>query len=171
MHNRTIRSHNSSVTLIDCLASIFSLEAVLPSKEIYLISPFLSNSPLIRNRLGQYSDLFPMIEGKIIYLSDILNTLSWKGSKIRIICDPNRVETKRFISQLNEVEIKKLNNNHEKGLMTSHIYLHGSMNFTFSGININGENIRITSDRSEVNQALLAARTRWEEAEEICHNH
>lgn len=112
-----------------------------------------------------------MIEGKIIYLSDILNTLSWKDSKIRIICDPDRVETNRFISQLNDVEIKKLNNNHEKGLMTSHIYLHGSMNFTFRGININGENIRITSDRSEVNQALLAGRARWEEAGEICHNY
>ncbi|WP_312474695.1 phospholipase D-like domain-containing protein DpdK [Neobacillus sp.] len=165
MLNRTIRSHNSAVTLRDCLVSIFSLEAALPSKEVYLISPFLSNSPIIHNALGQYTDLFPLAEGKIIYLSDILNTLSWKGSKIRVICDPDRVETERFISLLKNVEIKKLNNNHEKGLMTNRIYLHGSMNFTFRGININGENVRITSDGSEVSQALMAARARWEEAE------
>ncbi|MBO9128576.1 phospholipase D-like domain-containing protein DpdK [Bacillus sp. 165] len=166
MLNRIIRSHNGTVTLKDCLTSIFSLEAALPSKEIYLISPFLSNSPIIQNALDEYTDLFPLVEGKLIYLSDILKTLAWRGSSIRIICDPERIETRRFISQLGDsAEIKKLNNNHEKGLVTSRIYLHGSMNFTYRGININGENVRITSNGVEVNQAFMSARARWEEAE------
>lgn len=168
MHNRTIRSHNSAITLKDSLISIFSLESAFPSKEIYLISPFLSNSPLAENVLGEYTDLFPLVEGKMIYLSDILRTLAWKGSNVRIICDPNRIETRRFISQLgNSARIKKLANNHEKGLVTSRIYLHGSMNFTYRGININGENVRITSNGTEVSQALMSARARWKEADEI----
>jgi len=168
MPNRTIRSHTGNVTLKDSLASIFSLEAALPSKEIYLISPFLSNSPIIQNSLEEYTDLFPFAKEKVIYLSDILNMLAWKGANVRIICDPERIETRRFIKNLNkDIEIKKLNNNHEKGLITSHIYLHGSMNFTYRGININGENVRMTSNRTEVNQALMSAQARWKEAEQM----
>lgn len=168
MANRIIRSHNGIGTLIDSLTSIFSLEAALPSKEIYLISPFLSNSPIIQNKHGEYTDLFPFSEGKTIFLSDIFTTLAWRGSDIRIICNPERPETKKFINLLgNNVEIRKLSNNHEKGLFTNHIYLHGSMNFTYRGININGENIRITSNGSEVNHALMSARARWEDAERL----
>lgn len=168
MSNRVIRSHGGSQTLKDCLISLFTIETMKPSREIYLISPFLSNSPIINNEFGQYTDIFPLVEGKIVLLSDILKTLVWKGSKVRVICDPDRDETKRFLYNLNGmVECKRLENNHEKGLVTSQFYLHGSMNFTYRGININGEKINITTNTPDVNQAMMSARARWEEAESI----
>jgi hypothetical protein len=168
MLNRTIRSHGGTQTLKDCLASIFITEALYPSSEVYLISPFLSNTPIMLNQYEQYTDLFPFAEQKMIYLSDILRTLAWKGSHVQLICNPSRAETKKLLNELqNEIEYRILENNHEKGLMTSSIYVHGSMNFTYSGIHINGESVRITSEVSEVNQALIAAKARWEEAEYV----
>jgi PLD-like domain len=168
MYNRVIRSHGGSQALKDCLISLFVSETANPSREIYLISPFLSNSPIINNEFGQYTDMFPLLESKLVLLSDILKTLVWKGSTVRVICDPDREETKRFLQELQgKVECKRLTNNHEKGLVTSRFYLHGSMNFTYRGININGEKINITTDISEINQAIMSAQARWEEAEYV----
>lgn len=166
MLSRTIRSHGGTQSLKDCLSTLLSLEIIEPSQEIYLISPFLSNTPIMDNRFKQYSDLLPIVEGNFIYLSDIIKTLAWKKVKIRIICNPERKETKDFLKLLgSDVEIRELKNNHEKGLVTSNFYIHGSMNFTYSGININGENVRVTFLTAEVNQALMSARARWEEAD------
>lgn len=168
MHNRTIRSHGGTQALKDCLASIFIAETLKPSREIYLISPYLSNTPIMVNQYEQYTDLFPFAEQKTIYLSDILRTLAWKGSTVRLICDPNRNETRKLLYDLQgEIEFRRLKNNHEKGLMTSSVYVHGSMNFTYYGIHINGEKVRITSEVSEVNEALISAKARWEEAEYV----
>jgi hypothetical protein len=168
MSNRIIRSFGGSYVLRDYLVSLFVTEAMDPSKELYLISPFLSNSPLIENRHNQYTDVFPMIKSKTIYLSDILSTLAWKGMSVRVICDQEREETKPFIETLyNQIEFKKLDQNHDKGLVTNNVFVHGSMNFTYSGIYVNKESIRTTTNPSDVNEALIAFRQRWEEADII----
>ncbi|MGF6950197.1 phosphatidylserine/phosphatidylglycerophosphate/cardiolipin synthase-like enzyme [Neobacillus sp. B4I6] len=168
MSNRIIRSFGGSYVLRDYLVSLFVAEAMNPSKELYLISPYLSNSPLIENRHNQYTDVFPMIKAKTIYLSDILSTLAWKGISVRIICDQDREETKPLIDLLyNQVSFRKLEQNHDKGLVTDHVFVHGSMNFTYSGIYLNKESIRTTNDSSDVNGALIAFRQRWEEADSI----
>lgn len=168
MSNRIIRSFGGSYVLRDYLVSLFVSEAMNPSKEMYLISPFLSNSLLIENHHNQYTDVFPMIRSKMIYLTDILSTLAWKGMSVRIICDHEREETKPLIDSLyNQVEFRKLEQNHDKGLVTHHVFVHGSMNFTYSGIYVNKESIRTTTDASEVNGALIAFRQRWEEADRI----
>lgn len=167
-NNRIIRSFGGSHVLKDYLVSLFIAESMNPSKELYLISPFLSNSPLIENRHNQYTDVFPMIKSKSIYLSDILSTLAWKGMSVRIICDHEREETKPLIDSLyNQVEFRKLESNHDKGLVTSNVFVHGSMNFTYSGIFLNKESVRTTTDPSDVNGALIAFRQRWEEADKI----
>jgi hypothetical protein len=168
MYNRTLRSQIGNPVLRDLLISVFITELMKPSEEMYLISPFLSNVPLIDNHLDQYSDLFPFVKSKWVYLSDILATLAWKGSSVRVICDPERPESQGFISELRgKVEMRKLESNHEKGLFTERVYLHGSMNFTYRGVYVNLEKIQTTYQTSEVHQNLIAARGRWEEAQLI----
>lgn len=166
MLSRTIRSHGGTQTLKDSLTTLFSLEVIKPSQEVYLISPFLSNAPIMDNKLNGYTDLFPNSYNKMITLADILRTLAWNQVKVRAICNPERKETRQFLEVLGtDIEVRELKNNHEKGLVTSNFYIHGSMNFTYSGININGEHVRITYNTSEINQALMSARARWEEAD------
>lgn len=168
MYSRTIRSQTGNYTLQDLLISVFVTELMHPSEEVYLISPYLSNVPMIDNQLETYSDLFPMVRNRWIYLSDILLTLAWKGSSVRVICDPDRPESQGIIAELrDQIEMRKLQDNHEKGLFTERIYLHGSMNFTYRGVYVNLESVRTTFHPSEVHQNLIAARGRWEEAEII----
>lgn len=168
MYSRTVRSHRGSHTLKDMLLSLFTAELIQPSREIYLISPFMSNVPFLNNRFGHYTDLFPLVKSKQIYLSDILSALQWKGADVRVICDPNRNETQPLISELREiVSFRRLEENHEKGLFTDHFYIHGSMNFTYRGVYVNKENVRSTWEPNEVSMALLSARARWEEAAPI----
>lgn len=165
MYSRTVRSNSGNHTLRDLLVSIFVTELMNPSKELYLISPYLSNIPLIDNQLDSYTDLFPLTKSKRIYLSDVLWTLAWKGVSVRLICDPNRAETQPLFSQLRGiVAFRRLEDNHEKGLFTHNVYLHGSMNFTYRGVYVNKENLRSTWQPAEVRQALLGARLRWEES-------
>ncbi|AYB46269.1 phospholipase D-like domain-containing protein DpdK [Paenibacillus lautus] len=165
MHNRIIRTTEGSVTLKDLLASLLIAECVNPGEELYLISPYLSNVPLIDNRLGNYGDLFPFVSGRTIYLGDILQTLARKGTSVRIICDPERSESRSFYMQLRgDADFRVLEDNHEKGLFSQHFYMHGSMNFTYRGVHVNKENIRTTRLPSEIWSALIAARERWQEA-------
>ncbi|MBQ4899854.1 hypothetical protein KB559_13470 [Paenibacillus sp. Marseille-P2973] len=168
MYSRTVRSNRGTHTLKDMLISIFTAELIQPSEEMYLISPFMSNVPFMDNQFGHYTDLFPLVKSKQIYLSDILQTLAWKGTDVRVICDPERPETMPLLSELRGVvSFRKLEENHEKGLFTDHFYIHGSMNFTYRGVYVNKETVRSTWEEGEVRQALLSARARWQEAEPI----
>lgn len=166
MPSRIIRSHGGSQILLDSLVSLLTLEAMNPSKEIYIISPWLSNSPLTDNRNNKLSTICPFLNTRTVYLSDLLFTYAWRGTKVRLICKPEHKYTHDFLNLMGDkVEYRVLDDNHEKGLFTNMFYLHGSMNFTFYGINVNSECIRVTTEQAEVNAALLAARARWEEAE------
>ena len=168
MYDRIIRSHGGTLLLKDTLSSLLLLEVLIPSKEIYLISPWISNAPIIDNKNGQFIDLFPYAESQNITLSEIIKTLVNKGTSMRIICDLSDNNTIRFIREIGNVagvEFRDLKNNHEKGLCTENFYLHGSMNFTYRGIHINGENVRVTLKPEDIKQALLYLRNRWREAE------
>jgi len=165
MSSRIIRSHRGAKVLKDCLTSILALEATRPSDEVYIISPWMSNSPVVDNTGDNFSALFPFANSRIVYLADMLMTFAWAGSKVRLISNLDDPRTSDFLHLLGDsIEYKMLQDNHEKGMITSNFYLHGSMNFTYSGININGESIRITTEGPEVSKAMLAVRERWKEA-------
>ena len=61
-----------------------------------------------------------------------------------------------------DIQVRRVETLHEKGLIGDHFYLRGSMNFTYSGIHINDEHIELTTDSEQVTRALLEARHRWE---------
>lgn len=165
MPNRRITSkaRDGSVQLADCLSSLFALELMHPSPEIYLLSPWISDMPLINNRFGQFRAIMGDMGGTDLRLATILITLAERGVKVRIICRPNHSQTDEFLNLLPEqIEYRHLETLHEKGLITHSFYLRGSMNFTYSGINLNDESVELTTDPHDVVLALLEARQRWE---------
>src|SRR5665648_922667 len=137
MPSRIIRSQRGSQHLLDTLVSLLVLETVKPSPEIYVVSPWVSNAPLIMNTARGMSDLFPLIQTHTVYVADILEMFAWSGSKVRLICNPETQYTKELLTLLGDkVEYRMLDDHHEKGIITSNFYLHGSMNFTYNGIYI-----------------------------------
>lgn len=118
---------------------------------------------IIDNTSGQFRVLAYEIGMKKIGLSEILKILASKGTKVKIITKPNQSFTEDFIRRLdNDIEIRKVETLHEKGLVTNHFYLRGSMNFTYSGVNLNDEHIEITSDPKQVALALHEADRLWD---------
>lgn len=165
MPNRLIKSsvRTSTVQLTDCLSSLFSIELMFPSPELYLISPWLSDVPLVTNRFGQFRSIMPEFGKTQLPLSDILVALADKGARVRIIHRPNHQQTTEFMQRLpNTIERRVSETLHEKGLVTRHFYLRGSMNFTYSGVNLNDESVELTTDPDKVELALAEARQRWE---------
>lgn len=164
MSNRIIKSTNrkSSIQLADSLASLFALELLSPSSQLYLFSPWISDVPLLSNTFGQFRSLMPELYGEV-RLSQILNMLVERGTTVRIVCRSHQEGTESFLRTLSsQIMIRRVKTLHEKGLMCDHFYLRGSMNFTYSGVNINDEHVELTIEREAVARALLEAKERWE---------
>jgi len=168
MSNRIIKSRarGSSVQLVDCLSSLLTLELFSPGKELYLISPWLSNVPLIDNCHGQFRAIAGEYNKPTLHLADILCLLAERGTEVRVLyLPPAKDMTSIFlhgIHNVERIEYRGLRHLHEKGLITSHFYLCGSMNFTYSGINLNQESVVLTTDEVAVWHALQEARVLWE---------
>ena len=168
MPNRHIKSsaRNSSPQLTDCLCSLLALELLSPSPELYLFSPWLSDMPLLSNTFGQFRAIIPEATEGQVRLAVILATLAERGAQVRLLCRPDQPTTEDFLRKLPPtIVVKQANTLHEKGLISSHFYLRGSMNFTFSGVNLNDEHVELTTDPEQVALALLEAQQRWETIE------
>ncbi len=172
MFNRVIKSRapGSSVQLVGCLASLFAFELLKPGKELYLISPWLSQVPLIDNRFGQFRALASEVGKSELHLGDILGLIAARGTQVRILYRrPANAATSQFlegIRRVKNIECRPDPDLHEKGFVTSRFYLRGSMNFTYAGVNIYGESVELTNDETIVWKALQEAKVSWEGAEE-----
>jgi hypothetical protein len=174
--NRTIasRARTSTLELADVLSSIFALELLAPSPVIYLVSPWISDVQLLQSRFGRYRGLKPDSARGVLTLADILNELAERPllsepsshPSIRIIYRSNATGVESFLGRLSSrVQRRSAAHLHEKGLLTRRCYLRGSMNFTFSGINLNDEHVELTTEQAQIAQAELSMRELWERAQ------
>ncbi|MGB1252130.1 MAG: phospholipase D-like domain-containing protein DpdK [Candidatus Promineifilaceae bacterium] len=144
------------------LGSLFSLELLLPSAEMYLFSPWISDIALVDNRVGQYRALRPDEAPSYLRLTELLNHLAQQGTRIHILCRPNLPRNEEVLRRLDPIiKVKYIETFHEKGLITPQFYWRGSMNLTFFGTEVNDEHVEITTDSETVTRALLEAQERW----------
>lgn len=167
MANRVIKSRarSSSLQLADCLSSLFALELMSPSRRLYLLSPWLSDMPLISSRFGQFRTIMPQLGQSEMRLAGVLTALTERGTQVRVICRPGHQQTEEFLRRLPpEVEWRHIESLHEKGLIGERFYLRGSMNFTFAGANLNDESVELTTEPEVIALALIEAEQMWEGA-------
>ncbi|NWJ94150.1 MAG: hypothetical protein HXX20_00035 [Chloroflexi bacterium] len=168
MLNRVIKSsaRSSSMQLTECLNSLMAIELMHPSLELYLISPWISNMPLIKSQFGQFRAIMGELGKSELRLADVMTILAERGTKVCIMCRPDQSSTDDFLrrlpSNLANIEVRQTGTLHEKGLISQYFYLRGSMNFTYSGISFNDESIELTTEPELVGNALIEARLRWE---------
>ena len=164
MYDRIIKSksRSSAVQLADCISTLFALELLSPSLKIYLISPWVSDVPILNNSYGQFRSIAPEMAKRWIGLSDLLNILAERGSSVHLLTRGNQTQNDSFLRKLSShILCKKTDSLHEKGFVTHCFYLRGSMNFTYSGINLNDESVELTTDPTTISQALIEAQNRW----------
>lgn len=152
----------------DMLESLFAIELLSPTRQIWIVSPWLTDLPLLDNRSGAYSGLEPSWPKRHITLTELLvHALRTNpDSKVRIVTRPVE-HNLRFLDRIRHLASLEghedrvvIDGNredlHTKGIATEDFALIGSMNLTHNGIAILEETVQLTVEPMSVSQFLIS---------------
>lgn len=166
---RTSARHGAR-ELADLLRGLLVLELLEPSSNVYLVSAWVTNVEVFDNRDGSFAGLDHDLPTRRIQLAEVLVALALRGSEVRVVTneDPHN---QTFLAELQlmartrgcieRVRVRTLPDLHVKGLVTDSFHLSGSMNFTYNGINVNGEEVVLLTDADDVQRAQLDYEVRY----------
>jgi hypothetical protein len=153
----------------DLLESILAVELLSPGTELWLVSPWITDVPILDNRSGSYSGLDPAWPKRYLSLAELFGTLLERSpdTKIWVVTRPSEdSSTARFCERLRNIvglsgNLDRLSLNdrrenlHTKGLIGDQVALSGSMNFTHNGISVLEETVQFQIDEQTVSQFLV----------------
>ena len=153
------------------LESLFVAETLSPAKEIWLVSPWISDVKLIDNRAGRFTHLNALGE-RHLKISEIFTYLAQRGTKATVVVSDHdyaqdfRVQFPRAFGEKNlenflNFVIKPNEELHEKTIATKDWQVGGSMNFTKQGIEVRDEVVSIETDPKIVSATIIDLRTRF----------
>lgn len=150
------------------LQSIFCVELLSPSNPLWFSSAWVSDIPILDNSARQFQSLCPDWEVRFIRLSECLEGICSRGGRVVVVIRDEE-HNKRFVETISEgrsyrdkrLAIVMDKNQHVKGLVGEHQMIGGSMNFTFSGIEINEEDVIYRTDPSAIHEKRLLLSERW----------
>jgi len=156
--------------LADALQALFIAELLTPSTPMWIVTPWISDVVVIDNRTARFAGLLPDIQRRQIRLGEALLALLLRGGTVVIACRPddhNRAFTDRLAERASESGVgnhlfqRFSSELHEKGLLTRHLLLSGSMNLTYNGLRRLEESILIIDDSDAIARARHAYEDRW----------
>ena len=165
-YRRIFKSQLSGSAVIrELLQSMFVGEMLRAGRTAWIVSPWISNVVLLDNRSGNFDALNPEWGRREVRLNDVLLALMTQGRRVVIVTRRARSNS-QFLEDFGEltdrhmlaeqVEIVERNSLHTKGILLSSTLLLGSMNLTYTGLEINDEWIEFSTHTEDL------ARTRLE---------
>lgn len=156
--------------LADALQCVFVSEMLVPSMPLWIVTPWISDVPIIDNRAGGFAGLIPGLPQRWFRLGEILEQQLVRGGSLVIACRPND-HNRSFTDQLRR-RIQEIGSEqrvrvclsaelHEKGILTNTVLLSGSMNLTYNGLRVLEEVIHLTDESDPVARARVAYQDRW----------
>lgn len=154
----------------ELLQGIFAAELLAPSSCLWIVSPWISNIPVLDSRTGAFTGLDPAWGRRQIRLSEVLGRLMQLGSNVVLATRPVRTNSnflrllqervKEFgvESRLTLLEREEL---HNKGILGDDFYLAGSMNLTWNGVEVLDEFVTYSTAGSALGEARLAFRENY----------
>jgi hypothetical protein len=151
----------------DLLESLFAAELLNPGPEIWIVSPWVSDIPLLDNRAGAYSGLESSWPKRFITLAELLAQAlkTNPATVIRIVTRPDDTnirftERLRFLAELDgNSDRLRIDNQrpelHTKGIATHSFALIGSMNLTYNGLSVLEEAVDLNIDPARIAQFLI----------------
>ncbi len=149
----------------ELLQFIFIAEILSPSKEIWFVTPWISDIPIFDNRSGLFDALDPSWGKREIKLIEIVLKILNQGTKIIIVTRPDE-HCKKFLNKLfdqldekgivNNLKIVEREDLHIKGILTDTSLLTGSMNITYNGLEILDEQVTFETAAQQISEARLA---------------
>jgi phosphatidylserine/phosphatidylglycerophosphate/cardiolipin synthase-like enzyme len=149
----------------EVLTMIFAHEVLAPSREVFIVAPWISNVVIFDNRLGQYATLNPEWAKREIRLAEVLVSIAANGTSVRVYARPDD-HNKTFKFRLTEAmtdaglhdELLWSDKNahlHTKGVLTDRVLIDGSMNLTESGVALNDEAVTVSFDPEQIATARM----------------
>lgn len=166
--DRELRNRGNERYLRDLLQSVLGGELLRPSERLWLVSPWVSDIPVLDNSTGGFQTLVPTWERASVRLSQVLLHLAERRTELFIALRPDS-HNDAFIATIDEarktlsgrIHLHIADKLHEKGLLGDGYHLKGSFNFTFGGVQINEELAIFTTDPAKVSEARIAFADRW----------
>ena len=154
--HRTAAAPNQAIS--ECLEAMLISEFLDPGARLLVVSPWMSDFPALDNRVNQWSTIDAGWSTSFVPFSQVLRTLASRGVNIQIGCGPGERESE-FVSRLQrgvvadgteaKLTVSRMPHehrlfSHEKALVADTWAIYGSMNLTYSGVQMNGELITVT---------------------------
>jgi phosphatidylserine/phosphatidylglycerophosphate/cardiolipin synthase-like enzyme len=148
------------------LQTIFAAELLAPSEILWIVSPWISDLDVLDNTTGAFAGLEPTWGRRRISLSEVLGALMRQGGGV-VVATRTDDHNLRFVRRLEAaaesaglrdrllVVLDERERLHEKGLVGDDFFLSGSMNFTYNGIRLHDEAVRLELDDQVVADARL----------------
>lgn len=162
IHRLAARPHR---LIGEALQGLIVSELLAPGRRLLITSPWISDVPLLDNRGGRFSVLDTTWGARIIRLSAVLRTLLAQQTTVYLHCGPGPRETS-FIERLSDIARRDGTSgrfhprqsshdpdkilDHEKAIAGDNWIIHGSMNLTYRGVEINGELVTVSTDPTHV---------------------
>lgn len=153
----------------ELLQGLFVSELLSPSSRLWLVSPWITDFPVIDNRSLAFESLAGDWGPRYVRLSEFLRTLLMRSGHVAIVTRPN--ESLDFLAKVTagaEVDatgdallIVTRDRLHEKGVLTDTFHLGGSMNLTYSGVQINDESLILDTDPDTLANARATYTSRY----------
>lgn len=148
----------------ELLQFVFMSELICPGEKLWLVSPWVSNVPILDNRSGLFGSLDPTWGSQIVRLNQILIRLLSLKTRVIIVTRPDD-HCKNFVQRLEEDvdSVGGLDNLtvlwreelHTKGILTSKGLLTGSMNLTNNGLDLLDEQVTYDTDPQDIAQGRI----------------
>jgi hypothetical protein len=154
----------------ELLQAIFAGEMLAPSQCLWLVSPWISDIPVIDNRAGAFDALDSSWGARVLRLGEVIARSLQTGTTVVVATRPVP-HNRPFLSQLastasdlgasSALLLNEAEDLHEKGLLGDDFYLSGSMNLTYGGVELLEETVKFDTADEVVAQARLVYYERW----------
>lgn len=150
----------------ELLQIVFAAELLMPSRCLWIVSPWLRDVPVLDNSTGSFLFLCPDFARSEVRLSRVLRELIDRGTTIVIATRPDAgnqqvVDGLRGLSRPDAMVFHERSELHAKGIVGDRYSLLGSMNLTYNGLERLTEMLVFQTSKGNVEEIRLAFRREY----------
>lgn len=155
------RARNDAAEILEFF---FGAELLNPSPCIWVVSPWLSDVPVLDNRHGGYESILPALPRTTLLLSRVLLHLASQGTHVVLATRSDEYSAALgdgLAGHLaeNQLTIRRCDKLHSKGIVGANACLTGSMNLTHNGLDSLTEVLTVETDSQTIANIRLEFRT------------
>ncbi|NYG07744.1 phosphatidylserine/phosphatidylglycerophosphate/cardiolipin synthase-like enzyme [Phycicoccus badiiscoriae] len=168
MRRITTSGRGHTRVLNDLMQNLLATELLVPSRQLWVLSPWISDIDVIDNTAGQFKTVLPGLPSRKIRFTEVLIELARRGCDVRVLtrdAESNVVALQRLENvggSGSRPTVRVHPHLHDKGILGDRFHLQGSMNFTFFGQAVNAEGVTLTRDPHDIAEAHIAYNALYE---------